>query len=470
MVSEVKTSKVKANIVHSDLNPCGGAEQVAIATIQALIEMGDIDIELTTARTPNLLRLRSAFGVETVDTIFKHIKRINPLRSLPIVGNNYSDAGRSGVDVRDNSDVITINTHGDMLPYYLPHFSRTNAITYCHYPIAVELAQAQDPDYLGYLLNLDLIKMDGKVSKDDDNENKNSILLFGKQRRNSSLWQGIQATYLAMLKHSTIITNSTFSRDAILKVMLEVEHPENAVTTTPLSSSAGQQLNCGPVVIPPPVNVKEFRNAALYSAERDDFIVVVSRFHPSKKIENAIALAALLKKQRIGKGMIMAGGLMPEDRSYYNHILGMIKTCELSDYVRVKVNVTADMLKSILRKGKVYFHPMPGEPFGISTAEAMSSGLVPIVPKIGGHTDFVPERYRYESLEGAADKISLALYASQNERNTISDMVISFSRVNYVKSIQQIVESILQEVRAKSDVSTEVARSYLPKAKTADSK
>jgi glycosyltransferase involved in cell wall biosynthesis len=469
----VKTSKVKANIVHSDLNPCGGAEQVAIATIQALIEMEDIDIELTTARTPNLLRLRSAFGVETVDTIFKHIKRINPLRSLPVVGNNYSDAERSGVDAHGSCDVITINTHGDMLPYYLPHFSRTNAITYCHYPIAIELAQAQDPDYLGYLLNLDLIKMGGKASKDDDNENKNNnILLFGKQRRNFSLWQGIQATYLAMLKHSTIITNSTFSRDAILKVMCKVEDPEKAVTTTPFSSSSpGHQLNCGPVVIPPPVNVKEFRNAALYSVERDDFIVVVSRFHPSKKIENAIALATLLKKQRIGKGMIMAGGLMPEDRSYYNHILEMIKTCELSDYVRVKVNVTTDMLKSILRKGKVYFHPMPGEPFGISTAEAMSSGLVPIVPKIGGHTDFVPERYRYESLEGAADKISLALYASQNERNTISDMVISFSRMNYVKSIQQIVESVLQEVRAKSGVSTEVARSYLPKAKTAaDSK
>lgn len=440
----MKESKVKANVVHSDLNPCGGAEQVAIATIQALIEM-DIDVELTTARTPNISRLRAAFGAETVDTVFNHIKRIDLLRNLPVVGNNYYDAKRAG------DDVITINTHGDMLPYYLPHFSRTNTITYCHYPIAIELAEARDSDYLKYLLNLDLIKLGGKVVKDDDDDDNNL-----------SLWQDIQATYLAMLEHSTIITNSTFSRDAILKVMSMAEHTQK---TTTISPSSYHPLNRGPIVIPPPVNVKEFRNAALHSTEREDFIIVISRFHPSKKIENAIALAAILKKQRIGKGMVLAGGLMPEDRGYYNRILRMIDTCGLSDYVRVEVNVTTDMLKSILRKGKVYFHPMPGEPFGISTAEAMSSGLIPIVPNIGGHTDFVPDRYRYGSLEDAAGQISLALSASQNERNTISEMVTSFSRMNYVKSIQQIVDSMLQEARSKRGVSTEVARSYLPKAK-----
>jgi hypothetical protein len=36
-----------ANIVHSSLNPCGGSELLAIATMQALLKMG-IDIELTT--------------------------------------------------------------------------------------------------------------------------------------------------------------------------------------------------------------------------------------------------------------------------------------------------------------------------------------------------------------------------------------------------------------------------------------
>lgn len=41
--------------MHADLNPCGGSEQVALATLQALIEMGLIDVELALVRNPIFL-------------------------------------------------------------------------------------------------------------------------------------------------------------------------------------------------------------------------------------------------------------------------------------------------------------------------------------------------------------------------------------------------------------------------------
>jgi glycosyltransferase involved in cell wall biosynthesis len=48
------------------------------------------------------------------------------------------------------------------------------------------------------------------------------------------------------------------------------------------------------------------------------------------------------------------------------------------------LNGTASFDRSLMKKSKVYFHPLPGEPFGIAIVEAMASGPIPIVPTIGG--------------------------------------------------------------------------------------
>lgn len=327
-----------------------------------------------------------------------------------------------------------------MLPYYLSTFSSSNAITYCHYPLMTEFSREHDLAYLQYLRDLGLVKVDcGRAGSNNDLRSKT-------QNSVSYLWQELEESYLTMLKHSTIITNSTFSRDAILKVLSRAPEGKNIAAAT--------RSMTDPIVIPPPVSVEEFRTTALYSRERDNFIVVISRFNPSKKLENAIALAHMLKRLKVGKKMIIVGSLMPEDRNYYGHIIRMIKSCDLSDYMALEVDATSDMLKSIMRKSKVYFHPMPGEPFGISIAEAMSAGLIPIVPETGGHTDFVPEKYRFSSLEDAAMKISSALNATQEEREKVSDIVSPFSYDRYIESIQEIIGTILskEQVRHKTDL------------------
>lgn len=414
MIYEIR---VKANVVHADLNPCGGAERVAVATIQALIEMG-LDVQLTTARAPRVSRLRNAFGCEKIDRIFNRIERIDLFDSLLQLKDNHDG----------DNNVITINTHGDMLPYYLPHFTRTNAITYCHYPMVTELVEQHDLTYANYLMNL------GLISKRDQADIGNIW------SDNSLFWRTLQENYLMMLKNSTIITNSTFSKDAILRLVSR-------------SSRVNSIAISDPLVIPPPVNVEELCNEVLASKEREDFIVVISRFNPSKKLENAIILAHMLKKQNIAKGMIIVGGLMPEDREYYSQIVNMVKTSDLLDYVRLEINVTSDMLKSILRKAKVYFHSMPEEPFGISIAEAMSAGLIPIVPSVGGHTDFTSEKYAFSSLQEAAAKISSALRATQEERKAVSEIVNGFSETNYIISIQKVIRNLLQKPNSSTEMS-----------------
>ena len=49
---------------------------------------------------------------------------------------------------------------------------------------------------------------------------------------------------------------------------------------------------------------------------------------------------------------------------------------------------------------------MVGEHFGISIVEAMALGCLPIVHNSGGMKEFVPEQYRYETLQEAANKIT----------------------------------------------------------------
>jgi glycosyltransferase involved in cell wall biosynthesis len=201
-----------------------------------------------------------------------------------------------------------------------------------------------------------------------------------------------------------------------------------------------------PLIIPPPVNVEAFRRAALYSAERSDYILVISRIHPSKRLENAINLASILKENRSGMGMVIAGNLLDDDylaNDYYHKIIDMIMALELSDYVTIEINVGLARLESLMRNSKVYFHPLRGEPFGISIVEAMSAGLIPVVADSGGYTEFVPKKYQFNSLRAAADIILSALPVAQDERISLSNSVMDFSLSQYQIRFQSVIRAML---------------------------
>ena len=407
---------MRANVIHTDLNPCGGAEQLSLGTIQALIEM-DYEVELTLARPPDIARLKKAFGEKRVGKLFDQVKRINSLGRLPI-GNGAGPAKASD-GVRSEYD-IQVNTHGDMLPYFLPNFSAKNAITYCHYPVAINLIDSQDATYAEYLANSGLI---GREVLDHD-------------EARGRLWQDLRRQFLKMLGSSVVITNSNFSKRAIMTHLV----------------SGNSRPWSEPMIISPPVNIEEFR-PELYSDSRSDLVLVVSRVHPSKMLENAINAARILKQQRIGKGMIIAGNLMDDDPvavEYHRGILYMIRKFGLSDYVTVETNVSLTELKSMMRKCKVYFHPLPGEPFGISIIEAMSAGLIAVVPGTGGHTEFVSKKYHFDSLAEASGIISSAFIASQVERTKVSDSVAGFSLSQYLMDFQRVVKETLAAARMPS--------------------
>ena len=121
---------MRVNIVHINLNARGGSERLVLATIAALKEIDDIDIDLTTFQKPDVDKIERTYGKRGLLSLRK-IKNINIIRSV------------ESVRLKKEYE-LSINTHGDMLPFSQKGFSKNNAITYCHFPLAKYLIDGRN--------------------------------------------------------------------------------------------------------------------------------------------------------------------------------------------------------------------------------------------------------------------------------------------------------------------------------------
>jgi glycosyltransferase involved in cell wall biosynthesis len=248
----------------------------------------------------------------------------------------------------------------------------------------------------------------------------------------------VSKTYDLMIKNTTVVTNSNFSKRAI------EQHYGSTVK---------------PVVIYPPVDTDKFQKIALRSEDRENVILVVSRFSPDKQLENIIEIGKILINEiKVDAEIILVGNISTEDLQYLEELKQLIRKYNLDDKVTARVGISFDQLLELMRKSKVYLHPLAGEPFGISIVEAMSAGLIPVVPDEGGYTEFVPEYYQYHTHQQAADVIGKILIASDNnmqtERTQLSEGVSKFSTKSYKADLRKVIETLLS---SKSSGHTQLA-------------
>src|SRR5919199_1272788 len=133
---------MKANVIHGDFNPCGGAERLSLVTMQALLEMGIDDITLTTLTNPDLTKLKNTYGKNLV-SVMEKINKINVINIIEELRLQQQQK-----DQKVYSYDITINTNGDAAPYYHSSFIKENAITYCHFPTTKYHIESENIDYL----------------------------------------------------------------------------------------------------------------------------------------------------------------------------------------------------------------------------------------------------------------------------------------------------------------------------------
>ncbi len=408
---------MKVNVIHGDFNPCGGAERLSLTTMQALLEKG-IDFDLTTLKSPDILKLENSYGQNLV-SVMKRINKINVINILEELRQQHQEE-----DHKDYNYDITINTNGDAAPYYHSSFSKNNAITYCHFPSTKYHIESENIEYL----KTDLGMMESSKEYKDINNSKN-YKTKAQFKRRKEYFKLLKYGYCNLMRNSTVITNSEFSRRAIV----------NALGLDNI------------YVLSPPIDVETFHNAALMANidnETDDIILVISRIAPHKKIENAIRLAKILKDNNIGKGMKIVGNLYYYFFDYYSELKQMVQDLGLTDYITFEINASLDKLLSIIRESRVYFHPMIGEHFGMAVLEAMAAGLIPVVPNEGGVIEFVPQKYQFNTIEQAAEIIIYVFnHLSKTERIKISDEINKFSNSHYIEGFQNILKELLSRKR-----------------------
>ena len=408
---------MKVNVIHGDFNPCGGAERLSLTTMQALLEKG-IDFDLTTLKSPDILKLENSYGQNLV-SVMKRINKINVINILEELRQQQQQE-----DHKDYNYDITINTNGDAAPYYHSSFSKDNAITYCHFPSTKYHIESENIEYL----KTDLGMMESSKEYKDINNSKN-YKTKAQFKRRKEYFKLLKYGYCNLMRNSTVITNSEFSRRAIV----------NALGLDNI------------YVLSPPIDVETFHNAALMANvdnETDDIILVISRIAPHKKIENAIRLAKILKDNNIGKGMKIVGNLYYYFFDYYSELKQMVQDLGLTDYITFEINASLDKLLSIIRESRVYFHPMIGEHFGMAVLEAMAAGLIPVVPNEGGVIEFVPQKYQFNTIEQAAEIIIYVFnHLSKTERIKISDEINKFSNSHYIEGFQNILKELLSRKR-----------------------
>ncbi|HKR57703.1 MAG TPA: glycosyltransferase family 4 protein [Candidatus Nitrosopolaris sp.] len=383
-----------ADVFHSSLNPRGGSERVAIATIRALLGIDGIDVRLNTFEQPNLTKLTASYG-QNVTAMMQRISRIGVYQSLEKIS-------------LSNPSHLTVNTHGDLLPFFNQQMTKSNSIVYCHFPLAKYWIDSERPEYFSLIHHA-------------------SVMQKSKAYRTRFLAQA-KSNYIQMIRNSTVLTNSEYSRRAIWKTF--------GIKSTVLS---------------PPVEIERIRNAVRLRSsqiQKSETVLVISRFHYSKKIENAIKLARLLNENKIGDGLTIVGNLSSDSIEYFTHLREMVENYGLGRFVKFIINADFGVLTDLVCKSKVYFHPLAGEPFGISIVEAMSAGLIPVVPDIGGYTEFVPQKYQFHTLGEAVEAVAEAMQAAYSEKEKLSESVEQFSVYNYIQSFRKIVSELEERPRA----------------------
>ena len=431
---------MRAKVVHDDINAGGGSERLAIVTLDLLGKMG-FKIDLATFNEPNMEELKKDFG-DIVDSIDVRAIPLDPLSMLGMTDSAITQVksgtkgrlstaridkpGGGGANTYSNDSEydLIINTHGDLLPYYnqtidgSSELSKKNIITYCHFPLVPQLLQQDNNNSQGYMRFVSRwIKVD-----DIAKEFEEKIL------------ENVSKTYDLMINNTIVVTNSNFSKRAI------EQHYGSTVK---------------PIVIYPPVDTDKFHKIALHSNARENMILVVSRFSPDKQLENTIQIGKILINEiKLDAKIILVGNIAAEDHQYLEELKLLIRKNNLDDKFTVKTGISFEQLLELMRKSKVYLHPLAGEPFGISIVEAMSAGLIPVVPDEGGYTEFVPDYYQFHTHQEAAGIIGEILIASDNnmqtERIQLSESVSKFSSKSYKADLRKVIESLLLSSKISS--------------------
>ncbi|MCL4421337.1 MAG: glycosyltransferase [Candidatus Thermoplasmatota archaeon] len=167
----------------------------------------------------------------------------------------------------------------------------------------------------------------------------------------------------------------------------------------------------------------------LYPTFRSDFvlsrkengILSFQRINKEKKLETILEVA-----RKYNGHFVIAGAVNDGDQEYYKKLIR-----EKTKNVDILPNPTEEEKRNLFLNSKIFLHTNKKEHFGISIVEAMSHGLVPVVPKSGGPWVDIIERgkfgFGYSDNEELLQALDEARKTSEVFQKQISESTARFS-------------------------------------------
>ena len=205
-----------------------------------------------------------------------------------------------------------------------------------------------------------------------------------------------------------------------------------------------RSLGVLPKVLYPPIDyglISRFRGS-----DREDALATFGRLGSSKGHELAIRVAKMLSDHGVKVKVYVMGALSnAADRVYATRLMKMASRLNVN--LSILPNVPLTKAYEVLGRVKFYIHAKPHEPFGITVAEAMAAGAVPIVHKSGGPWHDIVKYGKYglgfRDVEEAA-KAVMQVYSEGFEKYSelASARAVKFSYENFRDKVCELVRDI----------------------------
>lgn len=173
--------------------------------------------------------------------------------------------------------------------------------------------------------------------------------------------------------------------------------------------------------------------------QKKKYVLTFGRINRDKGLETVLEIASYSKVM-----FIIAGAINVGSEGYFSTLLS-----KKSENVQIIPNPSEDKKNELFSEATVYLHTKFSENYGLSVAEAIGFGCIPIVPKNGGPWEDIVEfgkyGFGYLTSKEAADIINNVINDDLSRYKYIYDSKDRFSFDQFKENFLELVDSVVCE-------------------------
>lgn len=205
------------------------------------------------------------------------------------------------------------------------------------------------------------------------------------------------------------------------------------------------------LVVYPPVNVRRFKG---FKRKSGNIVLTYSQYVPTQNLDYVLRIAESVKQANF----VIIGPSGSSSKNTIEELHRLADQLSIKDRVLLLTNQSFSKYAKLLSTAKVFLRTLRNEPFGISVAEAMAAGCVPVVPRDGGPWfDILGGKegmygFSYGNTAEAARKIRMLLqddYLRTSVAARASQRAMNFDSSIFENRISKVVEIVYSNKSAR---------------------